>query len=82
MALSSTKAEYQAMAAAVQEAIYLRALIKEFGYPMKEPTYIGEDNQPCMNRMEIVQFVLPHSCRNVETIERISEVVQEEKEFS
>ncbi len=38
VALSSTEAEYQAMAAAVQEVIYLRALMKEFGYPMKEPT--------------------------------------------
>ena len=48
VALSSTEAEYQAMAAAVQEAIYLRALMKEFGYPMKEPTDIGEDNQSCI----------------------------------
>ena len=48
VALSSTEAEYQAMAAAVQEAIYLRALMKDFGYPMKEPTYIGEDNQSCI----------------------------------
>ena len=37
VALSSTEAEYQAMAAAVQEVIYLR-LMKDFGYPMKEPT--------------------------------------------
>ena len=48
VALSSTEAEYQAMAAAVQEAIYLRALMKNFGYPMKEPTYIGDDNQSCI----------------------------------
>ena len=48
VALSSTEAEYQAMAAAVQEAIYLRALMKDFGYPMKEPIYIGEDNQSCI----------------------------------
>ena len=48
VALSSTEAEYQAMAAAVQEAIYLRALMKDFGYPMKEPTDIGEDNQSCI----------------------------------
>ena len=47
-ALSSTEAEYQAMAAAVQEAIYLRSLMKDFGYPMKEPTQIGEDNQSCI----------------------------------
>ena len=48
VALSSTEAEYQAMASAVQEAIYLRALMKDFGYPMKESTYIGEDNQSCI----------------------------------
>ena len=46
--LSSTGAEYQAMASAVQEEIYLRALMKDFGYPMKEATYIGEDNQSCI----------------------------------
>jgi hypothetical protein len=48
VALSSTEAEYQAMAAAVQEAIYFRALMKDFGYLMKEPTDIGEDNQSCI----------------------------------
>ena len=40
-----SEAEYQAMGAAVQEAIYLRALMKDFGFPMKDPTYIGKDNQ-------------------------------------
>ena len=34
------------MASAVQEAIYCRALMMTiFGYPMKESTYIREDNQ-------------------------------------
>ena len=41
------------MAAAVQEAIYLRALMKDFGYPMKEPTSIGEDNQSCIKMCQI-----------------------------
>ena len=31
-----------AMGAAVQEVIYLRALMKDFGYPIKDPTYIQE----------------------------------------
>ena len=48
VALSSTKAEYQAMAAAVQEAIYLRAFMNDFGYPMKEPNYIGENYLSCI----------------------------------
>ena len=36
------------MAAAVQEAIYLRALLEDFGFPMKKPIDIGEDNQSCI----------------------------------
>ena len=48
VALSSAEAEYQAMAAAVQEAIYLRALLEDFGLPMKKPIDIGEDNQSCI----------------------------------
>ena len=36
------------MRAAVQETIYLRALMKDFGYPMKDPIFIGEDNQSCI----------------------------------
>ena len=48
VALSSAEAEYQAMAAAVQEAIYLRALLNDFGIPMTKPIDIGEDNQSCI----------------------------------
>ena len=48
VALSSAEAQYQAMAAAVQEAIYLRALLEDFGLPMKKPIDIGEDNQSCI----------------------------------
>ena len=36
------------MAAAVREAIYLRALLEDFGFPMKKPIDIGEDNQSCI----------------------------------
>ncbi|CAB4033965.1 Hypothetical predicted protein [Paramuricea clavata] len=39
-ALSTAEAEYQAMAAAAQEAIYLRALLKDFGFPMEKATDI------------------------------------------
>ena len=31
-------------------AIYLRALMKDFGYSMKEPTYIGEDNHAVIHQ--------------------------------
>ena len=36
------------MAATVQEAIYLRVLMKESGCPRKEPADIREDNQSCI----------------------------------
>ncbi|CAB4001164.1 Hypothetical predicted protein [Paramuricea clavata] len=48
IALSTAEVEYQAMAAAAQEAIYLRALLKDFGFPMEKATDIGEDNQSCI----------------------------------
>jgi hypothetical protein len=48
VALSTAEAEYQAMAAAAQVAIYLRALLKDFGFPMKKAIDIGEDNQSCI----------------------------------
>ena len=48
VALSTAEAEYQAMAAAVQEAIYLRALLNDFGFPVKKQIDIGEDNQSCI----------------------------------
>jgi hypothetical protein len=48
VALSTAEAEYQAMAAAAQKAIYLRALLKDFGFSMKKAIDIGEDNQSCI----------------------------------
>ncbi len=45
VALSSTEAEYIAVCSAVQEAVYLRTLLKDFGYEQKEPTIIHQDNQ-------------------------------------
>ena len=44
-ALSSSEAEYQGMAAAVQEALYLKQLLEDFGIQQKRPIAIGEDNQ-------------------------------------
>ena len=47
-ALSSTEAEYMAVAAAIKEALWLRFLLREAGFPQDEPTVIFEDNQSCI----------------------------------
>ena len=47
VALSSSEAEYQGMAAAVQEALYLKQLLEDFGIQQKHPKAIGGDNQSC-----------------------------------
>ena len=48
VALSSSEAEYQGMAAAVQEALYLKQLLEDFGIQQKHPIAVGEDNQSCI----------------------------------
>jgi hypothetical protein len=48
VALSSAEAEYMAASSAVQEATYLRQLLKDMGYPQLEATKIMEDNQGCI----------------------------------
>ena len=48
VALSSSEAEYQGMAAAVQEALYLKQLLEVFDIQQKRPIAIGEDNQSCI----------------------------------
>ena len=48
VSLSSCEAEYQRLAAAVQEAIFLRGLLVELGCEQCEPTTIVEDNQSCI----------------------------------
>ena len=48
VALSSSEAKYQGMAAAVPEAFYLKQLLGEFGNQQKHPIAIGEDNQSCI----------------------------------
>jgi len=45
VALSSTEAEYMALAHAAQEAIWLRSLQHELGFQGPSPTTIFEDNQ-------------------------------------
>ena len=48
VALSSLEAEYQGLAAAVQETLYLKQLLEDFGIHHKHPIAIGEDNQSCI----------------------------------
>ena len=45
IALSSSEAEYQGMAAAFHEALYLKQLLDDSGIQQKHPIIIGEDNQ-------------------------------------
>ena len=48
VALSSSEAEYQGMAAAVHEVLFLNQLLENFGIQQKRPIAIGEDNQSCI----------------------------------
>ena len=48
VALSSSEAEYQCMAAAVQEALYLKHLLEDGCIQQKHPIVIGEENQSCI----------------------------------
>lgn len=48
VALSSTEAEYMALSAGVQEALYLRQLLEDLGYQQSAATVIHEDNQGCI----------------------------------
>ena len=48
VALSSSEAKYQGMSAAVQEALYLKQFLENFGIQQKQPVAIGEDNQSCI----------------------------------
>ena len=44
-ALSSTESEYLALSSTCQDVIWLRALMKEFGFNQHQPTVIYQDNQ-------------------------------------
>lgn len=49
VALSTTESEYVSASAAAQEAVHLRMLLKDLGYPQTSPTTICEDNQAVIN---------------------------------
>jgi len=48
VALSSTEAEYIATTHAAKEALWLRGLLHDLGYPQESATIIHEDNQGCI----------------------------------
>jgi hypothetical protein len=48
VALSTTEAEYMALNAASQEAIWLKRLLKELKYDIEQPTTIRVDNTGCI----------------------------------
>ena len=48
MAFSSCEAECQDLAAAVQEATFLRSLLREMGNQQMQATVFGEDNESCI----------------------------------
>jgi hypothetical protein len=47
VALSTMEAEYMALAAETQEAIWLRMILEELGVQLAEPVVIREDNKAC-----------------------------------
>jgi hypothetical protein len=48
VALSTAEAEYVALAAATQEALWLRSLLGELGFAQEKPTLVLQDNQSAM----------------------------------
>ena len=63
--LSSSRAVYQGMAAVVQEALYLKQLLEDFGIQRKHPIAIGEDNQSCIKLCQ--NSVMPKRSKHIET---------------
>ena len=51
-ALSSTEAEYIALAATTREVIWTRALLSEMGFKQSQPSAILEDNHSCIKIAE------------------------------
>jgi hypothetical protein len=49
VALSTTEAEYMASCMANREAVWLRRLLENLGYPQKSATTIFEDNRGCID---------------------------------
>ena len=56
VALSSTEAEYIALAEASQEGIWLQRLLQDFGRKQDTPVQIKEDNQSCLKLADNKKF--------------------------
>ena len=68
-AISTSEAEYQTMAAVVQEALYLRSLLDEMGVVIHGPTVIKKELYQDMQESsdaeanELHQYEIPHCSR-------------------
>lgn len=49
VALSTVEAEYMALTAATQDALFVRQLLEEIGHHQVEPSIMYEDNQGCIS---------------------------------
>jgi len=49
VALSSTEAEYVALATASTEVVWIRNFLRELGWKIEEPIIVYEDNQSCIH---------------------------------
>ena len=56
LALSTAEAEYIALGSAVQEAIWIRQLLKDLNVDKKDPLKIYEDNQSAISMGKNPQF--------------------------
>ena len=56
IALSTSEAEYTALASVVQEAIWMQQLLTDVRNPLREPTRIFEDNQSAICLAMNLQF--------------------------
>ena len=64
VAILSSEAEYQGMAAAVKEELYLKQLLEEFGILAKHPISIGEDDQNASNCAQLSIEIKFHYIRD------------------
>ncbi|XP_051163516.1 uncharacterized protein LOC127282958 [Leptopilina boulardi] len=65
VALSSTEAEYIALAEACQECIWIRRLLEDFLNYKQGPTTIFEDNQSCLKFLSNKKF--SHRTKHIDT---------------